>query len=119
MGIGSFLKGIDSGSKWNNKAKNANIIDKYLNELPEGYYIFSDVKIPTTPIHIDHVVIGPNGIFSFESSDKMNNMVEYIAENNALALMKYISHKGISGNVLVKGVLAITNINYKTRKNEK
>lgn len=39
-------------------------------KLPHGYYILNDVKIPNMEkANIDHIVIGPNGIFIIETKN--------------------------------------------------
>lgn len=40
------------------------IIREHLLTLPEEYYVFYNVKIPGSSIGINHVVIGPSGIYA-------------------------------------------------------
>ena len=35
--------------------------------MPEDYYIFNDVKFPGSRGNLDHVVVGPNGVFVIET----------------------------------------------------
>jgi hypothetical protein len=46
-------------------AKAEEVVAEQLSDLPEGYYDFHDV--PFTGFNIDHVVIGPGGIFMVET----------------------------------------------------
>ena len=50
------------------------IIRKYLLSLPEDFYVFYNVKLPISPFSINHVVVGPTGIYALISQ-------KYDAEN--------------------------------------
>ena len=43
------------------------IIREHLLTLPEDYYVFYNVKIPTSTASINHLVVGPTGIFAILS----------------------------------------------------
>ena len=43
------------------------IIREHLLSLPEDYYVFYNVKIPTSESSINHLVVGPTGIFALLS----------------------------------------------------
>ncbi|ACU89428.1 NERD domain protein [Desulfomicrobium baculatum DSM 4028] len=50
-----------------------------LQELPDDYYVFHDLEFPG--FNIDHVVIGPNGIFLVETKSQKGNITQ---ENDVL-----------------------------------
>jgi hypothetical protein len=54
---------------WIKGAEGERIVFEYLNELPQDYYILNDVTIPSFYGNIDHVVIGPTGIFVIETKN--------------------------------------------------
>ena len=59
--------GYDKGKSWNKGIKGESIVAEYLNELPKDYFIFNDVKFPGSYGNLDHVVIGPTGIYVIET----------------------------------------------------
>ena len=52
---------------WNQGAKGEELVDKWLNTLGDGYFIFKDVMLPDGKGNIDHIVLGKNGIFVIET----------------------------------------------------
>ncbi len=40
-----------------------------LDDLPEGYTVLHDLRLPGTRANIDHVVIGPTGVFTVETKN--------------------------------------------------
>lgn len=42
-------------------------VGRELAKLPHGYYVFHDIKIPGSKANIDHLVIGPTGVFIVET----------------------------------------------------
>lgn len=58
------------------------IIREHLLTLPEEYYVFYNVKIPASSTGINHVVIGPSGIYALISQKyKAKNKLESENEN--------------------------------------
>ncbi len=64
-----YFYGENRGENWNKGIKGESIVRRYLNQLPEDYFIFNDVKFPGSYGNIDHVVIGSNGIFIIETKN--------------------------------------------------
>ncbi len=50
-------------------SKGEKLVAKYLKELPKEYYVFNDVTLPVKRGNIDHIVVGPNGIFAIETKN--------------------------------------------------
>ena len=68
-GCGLLYYGYNNGKSWNKGIIGESIVADYLNQLPEDYYIFNDVKFPGSYGNLDHIVIGPNGIFVIETKN--------------------------------------------------
>ncbi len=62
------------------------IIREHLLTLPEENYLFYNVKTPTAPSGINHVVVGPTGIYAL-LSQKYNPKVRLESENENLNLI--------------------------------
>ena len=62
------------------------IIREHLLTLPEDYYVFYNVKIPTSNSGINHLVVGPTGIYAL-LSQKYNPKLRLEAENENLNLI--------------------------------
>jgi len=62
------------------------IIREHLLTLPEENYLFYNVKLPTAPSGINHVVVGPTGIYAL-LSQKYNPKLRLEAENENLNLI--------------------------------
>ncbi|WP_299522951.1 nuclease-related domain-containing protein [uncultured Methanobrevibacter sp.] len=68
------------------------IIREHLLTLPEDYYVFYNVKLPTSPTGINHVVIGPSGIYALISQKyKAKNRLE--SENENLNLIDSVENE--------------------------
>ena len=66
-------------------------IREHLLTLPEEYYVFYNVKIPASSTGINHVVIGPSGIYALISQKyKAKNKLE--SENENLNLIDSIEN---------------------------
>ena len=63
------------------------IIREHLLSLPEDYYVFYNVKTPTSPVGINHVVVGPTGIYAL-LSQKYNPKNRLNSENENIELIK-------------------------------
>ena len=62
------------------------IIREHLLTLPQEYYVFYNVKTPTAPSGINHLVVGPTGIYAL-LSQKYNPKLRLEAENENLNLI--------------------------------
>ena len=62
------------------------IIREHLLTLPNEYYVFYNVKIPTAPSGINHLVVGPTGIYAL-LSQKYNPKLRLESENENLNLI--------------------------------
>ena len=63
------LYGYGSGINWNKGIKGEKIVAENLKQLPKDYFIFNDVKFPGSRGNLDHVVVGPNGVFVIETKN--------------------------------------------------
>ena len=49
---------------WRRGAEGERVIADVLeSELPDGYHVFNDVRFPERTANIDHLVVGPSGVF--------------------------------------------------------
>jgi len=62
------------------------VIREHLLTLPEDYYVFYNVRTPTSNSGINHVVVGPTGIFAL-LSQKYNPKLRLESENENLNLI--------------------------------
>jgi len=62
------------------------IIREHLLSLPEEYYVFYNVKTPTSNASINHLVVGPTGIYAL-LSQKYNPKLRLESENENLNLI--------------------------------
>ena len=69
LGCGLLYYGYNGGKSWNKGIIGESIVADYLNQLSDDYYIFNDVKFPGSYGNLDHIVIGPNGIFVIETKN--------------------------------------------------
>lgn len=57
------------GYSWIRGLKGEKTVFKYLETLPKEYFIFNDVKLYENKGNIDHIVVGPKGIFVIETKN--------------------------------------------------
>ncbi len=69
VGVLVFFEGYQKGNSWFKGDKGEKIVSRHIESLPAGYYIFDDVTIPNGRGNIDHLVIGPTGIFVIETKN--------------------------------------------------
>ncbi|MCQ2972165.1 MAG: NERD domain-containing protein [archaeon] len=62
------------------------IIREHLLALPEEYYVFYNVRVPDASSGINHLVVGPTGIYGI-LSQKYNPKVKLESENENLSLI--------------------------------
>ncbi|KAF5062766.1 Nuclease-related domain protein [anaerobic digester metagenome] len=127
------------GYSWIRGLKGENTVFKYLETLPKDYFIFNDVKLYEKRGNIDHIVVGPTGIFVIETKNysgryriKGNQWFYYKDGgykklyrtpasqiiNNAVDLKKFLKSKGIPVNGLWIGAI-VAFINHDFRVLEK
>lgn len=63
---GYFLKNY---SNYKDGLSAENFVTEYLRNLNDNYFLINDIKLPDTRGNIDHVVLGPNGIFVIETKN--------------------------------------------------
>lgn len=65
-----YLKNQDKEvDHWHKGEKGEAITQKIIKLLPPTYTCFEDVHLPDITGNIDHIVVGPNGIFSIETKN--------------------------------------------------
>ncbi|MGB9937859.1 MAG: nuclease-related domain-containing protein [Methanobacterium sp.] len=74
-GVFIFRYGYNEGKSWRKGARGETLVADFLNGLPEGYFVFNDVIILNGYGNLDHVVIGPNGIFVIETKNFSGNYI--------------------------------------------
>jgi hypothetical protein len=68
-GLIIFKYGWSKRRIWSKGAKGEKIVAKKLKKLPKKYTAIRDVKIPNMGGDIDHVVVGPTGIYVIETKN--------------------------------------------------
>lgn len=138
---GNIRKSNKKGGQINSIYKNTGkekLAADYLKNLPEGYFILNNLKIPGKRIKIDHVVIGPTGIFLTHIKELKGHYI--INENewlngrgkmsgktlgnpsqqvklNAIELKRFLESKNLNIDyILINSIVAFTNNNFKVRK---
>lgn len=112
-------KSKDEGYSWQKGNEGEIIVADHLNTLPQDYFVFNDVKLPGNGGNIDHIVVGPTGIYVIETKNysgkyriKGNQWLYYknghpteIKNNpgtqvrkNTKDLIKFLNQKDISTN---------------------
>lgn len=91
----NFIKGLEG----------ENFVLKQLNTLPVDYYVFHDVTLPDGRGNIDHIVVGPTGLFVIETKNysgkyKINGNQWYYYKDN-----KYIKINKNPGAQLIRNTL--------------
>ncbi len=104
-------------------------VEKALKALNDSYVLINDVRIPNANGNIDHVVVGPTGVFAIETKNIRGNFVcegdEWFkvkngkvrkirsisrqAKKNALALRKFLRKHGC--DQFVHSIVVLTNRN--------
>ena len=69
IGGGLVVYGDNERRSWNKGIIGENIVTTYLSQLPKDYFIFNDVKFPGSFGNLDHIVMGPRGIFVIETKN--------------------------------------------------
>ncbi|NYB52405.1 MAG: NERD domain-containing protein [Methanobacteriaceae archaeon] len=105
------------GYSWEKGLEGENLVSNYLNTLPKDFFVFNDVNLPGKGGNIDHIVVGPTGIYVIETKNysgryriKGNQWLYYkhgqyieIKNNpgiqvrrNTLNLIDFLNQRGIS-----------------------
>ncbi len=69
IGFGLTIYGYNKGKSWNKGIKGESIVAGHLNQLPKDHFIFNDVKFPGSYGNLDHIVVGPKGIYVIETKN--------------------------------------------------
>ena len=86
VGVIIFCYGIYKTRDVKEHEERTRIIREHLLTLPEEYYVFYNVKTPTSPYGINHLVVGPTGIYAL-LSQKYNPKIRLESENENLNLI--------------------------------
>jgi Nuclease-related domain. len=120
------------------RIKKENSTANYFNNLPEGYFILNNLKIPAKRIKIDHVIVGPTGIFlihirnlrghhlinentwldniSKVASKTMINPSQHV-KLNAIELKRFLESKNLNMDyMLINSIVAFAHDNFTVRK---
>lgn len=79
IGLIVILGGYSSGTSWVKGDAGEKRMSEYLQQLPKSFHVFNDVKLPGSRGNIDHIVVGPTGIFVIETK---NYSTSYIVQND-------------------------------------
>jgi len=129
-GLVIVVYGYNEGGSWIKGDIGERITSHHLKKLPKEFVVFNDVILPERYGNIDHVVVGPTGIFVIETKnytgsyiidgdDWYYNTDEGIeralsnpagqVKNNSMALKRFLSIKGINTYKLwINSVVALT-----------
>jgi hypothetical protein len=138
IGAGLLFYGYNNGKSWNKGIKGESIVAEYLNQLPKDYFIFNDVKFPGSYGNLDHVVIGPNGIYVIETKNYEGFFIvkdkEWFYKSvktikkaysqpgkqvmaNAMSLRQFLIDNGVNmDGVWVNSIVTLLNNNFKIEK---
>jgi len=141
FGAGLLYYGFNKNKSWSKGIKGESTIAEYLNQLPKNYFVFNDVKFPGSYGNLDHVVIGPNGIYVIETKNykgffvvkdkewfyKSGNTVKKAQSQpgkqviaNAMSLRKFLISNGVNMNgVWVSSIVTLLDKNFKIEKKPK
>lgn len=134
VGVLLYSSGKTNGKSWNKGIEGEKTVANYLNQLPENYIIFNDVKFPGSFGNLDHVVIGPNGIFVIETKNYDGYFIVkedgwyyknggYIKESksqpgtqvmrNVISLKKFLGNNNVNMNrVWIVPIVTLVNENF-------
>lgn len=141
LGIRLYSNGVKNGKSWNKGIEGEKTVAHYLNQLPENYFIFNDLKFPGSYGNLDHVVIGPNGIFVIETKNYDGFFIvkedgwyykkgNYIKESqsqpgkqvmrNVMSLKKFLEKNNVNMyGVWIDPIVTLVNNNFKINEKPK
>ena len=141
--IGAVLiyYGYNNGKSWNKGIKGEYIVAEYLDQLPEDYFVFNDVKFPGSYGNLDHVVVGPTGIYVIETKNykgfflvkgnelfyKNGNRVKKAKGQpgrqvmaNSMSLKKFLEDNGVNmDGVWISSIVTLIDNNFKIEQKPK
>lgn len=141
IGFGLIYYGYNAGKSWNKGIKGEHIVAEYLNQLPEDYFVFNDAKFPGSYGNLDHIVVGPTGIYVIETKNykgfflvkgnelfyKNGNRVKKAKEQpgrqvmaNSMSLKKFLEDNGVNiDGVWISSIVTLVNNNFKIEQKPK
>ena len=141
IGVGLIYYGYNAGKSWNKGIKGEYIVAKYLNQLPEDYFVFNDVKFPGSYGNLDHIVVGPTGIYVIETKNykgfflvkgnelfyKNGNRVKKAKGQpgrqvmaNSISLKKFLEDNGVNmDGVWISSIVTLIDNNFKIEQKPK
>lgn len=141
IGAGLIYYGYNNGKSWNKGIKGEYIVAEYLNQLPEDYFVFNDVKFPGSYGNLDHVVVGPTGIYVIETKNykgfflvkgnelfyKNGNRVKKAKGQpgkqvmaNSMSLKKFLEDNGVNmDGVWISSIVTLIDNNFKIEQKPK
>ena len=141
IGVGLIYYGYTNGKSWNKGIKGEYIVAEYLNQLPEDYFVFNDVKFPGSYGNLDHVVIGPTGIYVIETKNYKGfflikgNELFYKNGNrakkakgqpgkqviaNSMSLKKFLEDNGVNmDSIWISSIVTLIDNNFKIEQKPK
>ncbi len=141
IGAGLIYYGYNNGKSWNKGIKGEFIVAEYLNQLPEDYFVFNDVKFPGSYGNLDHVVVGPTGIYVIETKNYGGFFLvkgdEWFYKNGSrikkakgqpgkqvmagsISLKKFLEDNGINtDSVWINSIVTLINKNFKIEQKPK
>lgn len=63
LAFGMWLDFFGNASSYSRGSEGENLVTRFLSSLNDGYFLINDVRFPDGYGNIDHIVLGPNGIF--------------------------------------------------------
>ena len=109
--MGHYKKSVNDaeGYSWIRGLKGENEVFKCLETLPKDYFIFNDVKLPGKGGNIDHIVIGPSGVFVIETKNysgkyRINGNKWFYYKNG-----KYVETSKSPGSQVVRNLMNLKN----------
>lgn len=127
--------GCNYQSKYNSiekGIKGENIVSKALSKLDDSYYLLNDINLPNSYGNIDHVLLGPNGIFVIETkyysgwvscdgdiwckgyNDYPLKSISKQVKSNSFALSKFLEEK-YNGSMWINPIIVFANSNINLR----
>ncbi|MGB9980520.1 nuclease-related domain-containing protein [Methanobacterium sp.] len=139
IGVGLIFYGYNHGKSWNKGIKGEYYVAEYLDQLPKDYFVFNDVKFPGSYGNLDHIVLGPSGIYVIETKNYEGNFLvkgnELFYKNgnrvkrakgqpgiqvmvNSMSLKKFLENNGINmDSVWINSIVTLINNYLKLNKN--
>jgi hypothetical protein len=65
----SLVSNSYKGWSWFKELEGEKLVSSSLSTLPEDFFVFNDVKLPSKWGNIDHIVVGPNNVFIIETKN--------------------------------------------------